>query len=865
MFKPLDDDYASPSEEISNFTNRENEQEVLRRVLNLPEGATLPVLMFYGVGGTGKTWLLQKLRQCLGQDIPSAYLDLDPRSGGTGYYSDTSRALAEIRRQFGTLTCIRFDLAYAWIRYKESAGDEPLFGSAGLLRGAWELLGEVAGSVIPGGNLATWLAKKLSPPFWHRFNRTKLAEWISTRVGEKDFLWLKQADTQKIYPQLAHRLLKDLNDNLPTQSSKQCRGVLFIDTFEAVRLGLSADAQVHEQESRMRQLYHPDSPVLLVIAGRDYLRWAEVEPAFDERAHLEQHLLGGLSEWDAREFLKKCGVLDAPVQDAVLQVARDVETQRTDGALGYHPFSLGLCVDTILASEGRGETVDPADFDMAPGDTRQLAQRFMKSLGEPAHAAWVQRLSLTPWFDEMAARAAFSPSAGAAQDAAWQMLLRYSFVKPTDVSGWYTLHSKMREALEHVQGEETPNLTATTQGDDSSSFVRGHNYWRKHWLSRSQTDTDQFAALAWYHQWRVEPETAQLEWQALAEALRAALRMSDHYMLLSWWETTSLQQKCIAGDRLAAASLNSLGMEYWQASVGSHRENLKRAVECYNAALQVFVEARFPRDFAATQGNLANAYLALESDNRVEDFQRAVDCYRAALRVYTEEEMPDEWAAVQNNLGNAYRLFPAGNRSENLESAIECYRASLRVRTEEDSPQTWAMTQNNLGKAYMQLPSGNGGENTEQAIQCYLAALRVYTEEHLPQAWAGVQTDLAIDYLELSTGTRAKNLNRAIEYCRAAFRVFTYDNFPREWAMTSGIIGVAYQELANVASDASFLALARDAYANAERGYRKCGLDASAADARLALDTLCTDSAFHSVTYICSAVQHPFPNPPHEE
>ncbi len=83
--------------------------------------------------------------------------------------------------------------------------------------------------------------------------------------------------------------------------------------------------------------------------------------------------------------------------------------------------------------------------------------------------------------------------------------------------------------------------------------------------------------------------------------------------------------------------------------------------------------------------------------------------------------------------------------------------------------------------------------------------------------------------------------------------------------MTSRIIGVAYQELANVASDASFLALARDAYANAERGYRKYGLDASAADARLALDTLCTDSAFHSVTYRCAATQHPFPNPPHEE
>jgi hypothetical protein len=35
---------------------------------------------------------------------------------------------------------------------------------------------------------------------------------------------------------------------------------------------------------------------------------------------MEQHLVGGLSEGDARQYLTKCGVADRPLQDAVLRV-----------------------------------------------------------------------------------------------------------------------------------------------------------------------------------------------------------------------------------------------------------------------------------------------------------------------------------------------------------------------------------------------------------------------------------------------------------------------------------------------------------------------------------------------------------------
>jgi hypothetical protein len=80
----------APSQELRHFTNREMELDILRRLLDLPARQPLPVPMFFGVGGTGKSWLLRKLRADLPPELPSALLDLEPLSGGTSYHTDQS-------------------------------------------------------------------------------------------------------------------------------------------------------------------------------------------------------------------------------------------------------------------------------------------------------------------------------------------------------------------------------------------------------------------------------------------------------------------------------------------------------------------------------------------------------------------------------------------------------------------------------------------------------------------------------------------------------------------------------------------------------------------------------------------------------
>jgi hypothetical protein len=68
------------------FTNREGAIEAFERYLNAPAGTDLRVLTFYGVGGIGKTTLINKLCDNLRHaKIPHARFDLqtvrDPDPG----------------------------------------------------------------------------------------------------------------------------------------------------------------------------------------------------------------------------------------------------------------------------------------------------------------------------------------------------------------------------------------------------------------------------------------------------------------------------------------------------------------------------------------------------------------------------------------------------------------------------------------------------------------------------------------------------------------------------------------------------------------------------------------------------------------
>ena len=768
---------GAPAEDaLKNFTNRESERAVLKRVLDLPTGRQLPVVMFYGVGGAGKSWLIRKLRQELGVEkpfLPTALLDFNPYSGGIAYHTNAASSLANLRQQFSEHAFPRFDLAFAWLKYHESkltaAPEAQYVGPAGELAG---IVKEGANAVegVPGLGVAV---EKIGKWLGRRFKGSKWEE----KLLSDDFKHLKGMDAQTIYGELTDRFLADAAEQLHQQVGHACRAVIFLDTYEAVSSSVTNAALRAGRERWIRALHRKGSPLLLVLAGRDKLTWAEDDGDYTKTEYLEQHLVGGLSPQDATKFLTKCEIEAGPLQAAILRVSIDTESETAVGQpRGYHPFCLNLATETVKNITQAGGAIDPGTFDFEPGDIKRIARRFLTSLPDQAYAVWVTHLAYTPRFDERAARAAYSPVADAAQTAAWQTLSGFSFVQVADEPGWFTLHAKMRDVL-----ADDPTATAD------------HTFWRDHWESRSSHETDDCASLAWYHGYCLDPKRGLKTWNTLAKKLRGpTMQMAEHLAVLDWWEPTDIFQ---ADTETVAAALNDLGIEYRNASLGDCGENLARAVGCFEAALRGRTEDRFPQDWAMTQNNLGNAYGNLPTGDRGENLARAVGCFEAALRVYTEERFPQQWGTIQNNLGNAYGNLPTGDRGENLARAVGCFEAALRVRTEGRFPQQWAMTQNNLGNVYGSLPTGDRGENLARAVGCYEAALRVRTEGRFPQDWAMTQNNLGNVYTDLLTGDRGENLARAVGCFEAALRVYTEERFPQDWAMTQDNLGLAYRLL----------------------------------------------------------------------
>src|ERR1700682_5054687 len=317
MSKPGRREYR-PSGEVSRFTDREEQRALFQHYLH--SATDPPVLMFYGTGGAGKSWLLRKLREETPLEVPTAILDFDVQAGGLRFVLDPAAALYEIRQQFGR-PAPRFDLAFAMLRYKQGAADDPGFRGEGALGLTLELAAEVAqkaADIVPGLNV---VLNRLSRPLLARMKDTPLERFLATATGGQFVLELRPRTSQEIGNELLHYLAADLREALTPHLDRAVRAVLFLDTFEAVGSGLENTEHQRLREQWVRDAAANFDFALTVIVGQNCLNWDEAEPAWAD--HLEQHLVGGLSEADARQFLGKCAIDDAALQAAILATAHE--------------------------------------------------------------------------------------------------------------------------------------------------------------------------------------------------------------------------------------------------------------------------------------------------------------------------------------------------------------------------------------------------------------------------------------------------------------------------------------------------------------------------------------------------------------
>ena len=811
----IDKELAGLQEDLHNFTNRAEQTALVRKWLATPSGYPLPMQMFYGVGGAGKSMFVARLRQILlPEPLPLAFIDFDTASGSNPFTNDIPATLFEISRQLGVI-CPRFELSYAaMLKFlNQTACLRPGTKSDSLPEdlieeGATEVLEKAAewAELTPFG---VGVLVKLVRAGWdyaHEPARQQAyREFLSTEEGKKLLGSLRMANAARIAGQLGGLLALDLDERLRKPAGRACRALIVFDTVEHLqRSGLTGLRQFTDREKWIFDLWkalrarvaggEPTPFVQIMLFGRDQLKhWEENSSEIHALRALEQHLLGGFSEKDARDFLGKKQILEPAVQEAILDSSLDMESH--DGPKGYHALSLGLLADTVAEDRRAGRNADPQMLKLPPGKLDELASRFLQSLPSSTEERRMVRLARTPRFDKEALQRICSPDQDTNIDER-RRILAYTFVQAAATPGWFVVHPRVREAI-----------LSLPKYSESEETRQENRDWEEIWKTRSKLSSDEFAGLAWFHHYQIDRDGALTAWRTLAETARKELRMRDHSKLLDWWIFVGLEMAKDL-DLFGVRALNILAEEIRRAGTF---HDLSRAVAGLQLALRVTTRQNFPQEWALTRKNLGTTLRELgtrtEGSEGTQLLGDAVLAFRAALEVFEREALPEQWASTQNNLGNALR--EQGTRTESKEGvrllgqAVAAFREVLKVFTRTDSPEEWATTQNNLGNALIDQGIRNWGQTGVEilgdGVAAFRAALEVRTHQSFPQQWAATQNNLGVALIEQGIRKGEKDggwlLGEAVAACRAALEVFTFQELPQQWATTQNGLGYALLEL----------------------------------------------------------------------
>jgi len=443
---------AAEASEI--FVDREDPKRVFEKAaLSIPaEGCLLRC--WYGVGGQGKSALARELfRMTAAAADPShghlrrAMLDLHGRSK-----TDPDLLLVWIRNAFARegMGFPAFDLAFA-IMWEATRGEEALpnlispwlrrssdfvqDGGPEMLKLTGELVAEI-GMSIPGLNFLLkrgvrwgieaakrgWLEQ--TRPQLHRLHRGGAP--------------LEPHEYSALMPWM---LAQDMNRHLAAHPDE--RFVLFVDEYESVFDGAGTGARWRENrfDTHLRGFIAETDGLLAVFFSREKLVWEEDADWRDALAG-HQHLLGGLSDTDADNWLRQ-----VPVEDEALRIAMIAGARETpDPAAPVYPLMLDLQVAHWRNLKGRAE---PRDFHVGAtgfeARRRELVRRLLRDYSAPLQSV-MEHLSLVRRFDRETFLHVVEERRLALSLDDFDRLAALSIVS-RDEAGWLALHTAIADAI----------------------------------------------------------------------------------------------------------------------------------------------------------------------------------------------------------------------------------------------------------------------------------------------------------------------------------------------------------------------------------------------------------------------------------
>ena len=657
------------------------------------------VLVYYGVGGIGKTALRRHLGQRLDTvtDVCWAVVDFEApanREPGSALFLMRNELKRKYRFRFPL-----FDLAYA-LYWEQTHPQTPLAQAdiPGLEEGDLLLDLLLAVEDVPGLGLLTKIPKAVAKI------GGKAMDWWRGR--ENELRLFAGLEPQQMLEHLSMFWALDLQRALATTGEQV---VLFLDTYEALWQGKRVDHLRFSVDQWVRDWVLQLPQVLWVIGGRERIAWAELDPDWDEA--LDQHLIGALANEDARRFLQAAGVDEPELQDVILEGAQGV------------PFYLDLAVDTHMQLRARGQRPSAADFARTP---REVLDRFLRYL-DRSERETLNVLSAARIWDRTMFERLISVFQTGYPPTALRELCRFSFVEDVqgearDTDPAWTMHALMREGLQAY--------------GDPALIARVHHFLYEHYDAMLQvldskvlTEAQQQAfGEAFFHGRQVLDKDAFIAWYGRTkEAFQQAARWR-FLIPLQEQMTAFMEEVYEAGSEQLAEALHDLGDLYDnQGRYGEAEPLYLRALSLRERVLG----GEHP-EVASTLNNLVLVYRNQGRYDKAEPLQlRAL----AIVEKMLEEEHPYTAIALSNLAG----LYVDQGRYDEAEP-LYGRALSIEKRVRGAVHPALASTLNNLALLY------HHQGRYDEAESCYQRAHSIWE-----QAFGTQHPDVALSLNNLAT------------------------------------------------------------------------------------------------------------------
>jgi tetratricopeptide (TPR) repeat protein len=625
------------------FTDREELIAAFERNLEHKQPQDHRVLVFHGDGGIGKTTLLQKLEQLHYQRCPQALMGRLDLAGA--YTMPPDLLLYRLMRIFPTIPFPSFSLALE--EYGRRFHPERVYGSdrKELLQGAGpyadvlvsglEVLGKLSGV-----ELAVNAMKAAATA------RRQLSDWVKRRAEP----WLQRSQSlseEQLLAQLPLQWARDFRQALSSQLDQGWDDaityngpppLIALDTYETLwHSGMGKSGWRREPRERwLVDLVSELPEVLWVIGGRDRLSWDEgYDKAWSDAC--EQHLVGQLSEEDARSFLTKRGIKEPAIVEKILRQAAGV------------PFYLEL--ETQLYDRTPAEERTP---EMFGGSQEKQIERLLTHLGSSERATLKLLAAFGIWDRELFSQSVTHFATGYPATAAAE-LGRFWSIEPIGEGRWQ-LHNEMAH---HLQADERQRDQGTFEAVHRWGFAYFDRPLEGLEAKAIQADDAERLQRALRHARVIQPAT---EWAAWLEKRLEQLGQGTIWQPLLAVAERGVQE---AANELGASDPGITGLLDRQASLLQVIAQYEAAELLFRRALAID-EASHGIDHPDVARDLNNLARLLQDTNRLAE---AEPLMRRALAI-DEASYGNDHPKVARDLNNLALLLQDTNRLAEAEPLI---------------------------------------------------------------------------------------------------------------------------------------------------------------------------------------------------